>query len=48
MATGSQSFSVEPSQQEDHEENQEYGAEPYARTPTVTPAAMAVVPSTAT
>jgi hypothetical protein len=39
---------VEPAQQEDDQENQEYSAEPYACTPTVTPAAMAVVPPTAT
>jgi hypothetical protein len=39
--------SVENSQHVGHEENQQYGAQPYACTPSVTPAAMAVVPSTA-
>jgi hypothetical protein len=39
--------SVEDPQHVGYEENQQYGAQPYARTPTITPAAMAVVPSTA-
>ena len=39
--------SVEHPQHVGYEEDQQYGAQPYARTPTITPAAMAVVPSTA-
>src|ERR1022692_1962471 len=39
--------SVEDPQHVGYEEDQQYGAQPYARTPTITPAAMAVVPSTA-
>jgi len=39
--------SVEDPQHVGHEEDQQYGAQSYARTPTITPAAMAVVPSTA-
>ena len=39
--------SVEDSQHVGYEENQQYCAQPYACTPAVTPAAMAVVPSTA-
>ena len=39
--------SVEDPQQVSYEEDQQYGAQSYARTPARTPAAMAVVPSTA-
>jgi hypothetical protein len=39
--------SVEDPQHIDYEQNQQYGAQPYACTPAITPAAMAVVPSTA-
>ena len=39
--------SVEDPQHVGYEEDQQYGAQPHARTPTITPAAMAVVPSTA-
>jgi hypothetical protein len=38
---------VEDSQHVRYEEDQQYGAQPDARTSTITPAAMAVVPSTA-
>jgi hypothetical protein len=38
---------VEDPQHVGYEEDQQYGAQPYARTPTITPAAMAVEPSTA-
>jgi hypothetical protein len=39
--------SVEDPQHVGYEEDQQYGAQPYARTPTITPAAMAVVAATA-
>ena len=38
---------MEDSQHVRYEEDQQYGAQPDARTSTITPAAMAVVPSTA-
>jgi hypothetical protein len=38
---------VEDSQHVGYEENQQYGAEPYARAPAITPAAVAVEPSAA-
>jgi hypothetical protein len=38
--------SVEAPQHIDHEEDQQYGSQSYARTATITPAAMAVVPPT--
>jgi hypothetical protein len=39
--------SVEDPQHVGYEEDQQYGAKPYARAPTIAPAAMAIVPSTA-
>ena len=39
--------SVEDPQHEGYEKDQQYGAQPYARTAAVSPAAMAIVPSTA-
>jgi hypothetical protein len=39
--------SVEDPQHVGYEEDQQYGAQPYARTPTIAPPTMAVVPSTA-
>ena len=39
--------SVEHPQHVGYEEDQQYGSQPYARTAAITPAAMAVVPSTA-
>ena len=42
---GASFASVEHPQHVGYEEDQQYGAQPYARTPTITPAAMAVVPS---
>src|ERR1700730_16768652 len=39
--------SVEDPQHVGYEEDQQYGSQPYAGTPTITPAAMPIVPSTA-